>query len=186
MQSLLISLSLLNLVPTYESFLTASEPTSPPEKIPIGNSSIQFNHKKESISSSLFLSRQDDITAKKNSAKPILNNHTNNKTHLIFPGGGIFFYWQAGVITYLREQNYKLLQNNNNDDDIQNKVHFTGASAGALCATLTCTDVNFEQATELALQKAEDVGVWDRPLGLYGIWGDMIEDWLDELLPENS
>jgi len=29
-------------------------------------------------------------------------------------------------------------------------------------------------------------GVWDRPLGLYGIWGDMIDSWLDELLPEND
>lgn len=109
------------------------------------------------------------------------NTSMNNTktTHMIFPGGGIFFYWQAGVITYLREQNYNLMNNDN-------QVQFTGASAGALCATLTCTDVNFESATELALSLAEDAGVWDRPLGLYGIWGDMIETWLDELLPENS
>jgi len=100
------------------------------------------------------------------------------RTDLVFPGGGIFFYWQAGVITYLREQNYNIL-----DDDT---IHFTGASAGALCASLTSSGVDFEHATELALNLAEDYGVWDRPLGLQGIWGSMIESWLDELLPENA
>ena len=98
--------------------------------------------------------------------------------NIIFPGGGIFFYWQAGVITHLREQSYPLI---NND-----QLHFTGASAGALCATLTASEVDFESATTLALDKARVAGVWDRPLGLYGIWGDMIDSWLDELLPEND
>lgn len=98
-----------------------------------------------------------------------------SKPHLIFPGGGIFFYWQAGAVTYLREQKYDL-----------SNVEFTGGSAGALTATLAATDVNYELATESALQMAQDAGVWDRPLGLYGIWGPLIETWLDELLPENS
>lgn len=95
--------------------------------------------------------------------------------NIIFPGGGIFFYWHAGVISYLREKEYPLLDNPD--------LHFTGASAGALCATLTATGVDFEKATSLALAKARDAGVWDRPLGLYGIWGPMIDEWLDELLP---
>ncbi len=103
---------------------------------------------------------------------------TTRNTHLIFPGGGIFFYWQAGCVTYLREKNYNIL-------DDGNTVKFTGASAGALCATLATTNVDFEQATELALSKAEDAGVWERPLGLMGIWGDMIETWLDELIPDD-
>lgn len=122
---------------------------------------------------------------------PSLNSNNNNlslsnketkndqKTHIIFPGGGIFFYWQAGVMTYLREKNYNIL----NDD---NRITFTGASAGALCATLTTANVDFERATELALSKAGDAGIWDRPLGLAGVWGEIIYDWLDELLPENS
>mmetsp|Transcript_15159 Transcript_15159/g.22917 ORF Transcript_15159/g.22917 Transcript_15159/m.22917 type:complete len:283 (-) Transcript_15159:300-1148(-) len=105
---------------------------------------------------------------------------TNTKnTHLIFPGGGIFFYWQAGCISYLREKNYSLL-----DDD--NTVKFTGASAGALCATLAVTNVDFEEATELALRQSEEEGIWDRPLGLYGIWGGVVERWLDELIPADS
>ncbi len=30
---------------------------------------------------------------------------------------------------------------------------------------------------------SEDAGVFDRPLGLMGIWGNIIYAWLDELLP---
>lgn len=95
--------------------------------------------------------------------------------HVVFPGGGIFFYWQAGAVTYLRENGYDL-----------NHVSFSGASAGALTATLTATGVDFERATDLALNLAAQAGVWDRKGGLQGIWGPMIEQWLDELLPRNA
>jgi len=94
---------------------------------------------------------------------------------LIFPGGGLFFYWQAGVISYLQEEGYNL-----------SNAHLAGASAGALSATLAATGVDFYEATELALSLSEEAGVWDRPLGLQGIWGDMIHTWLDELLPRNA
>lgn len=95
--------------------------------------------------------------------------------HLIFPGGGLFFYWQAGTVTYLREQGYDM-----------NRITASGASAGALTATLMATNVDFLKATELALQMAEDAGVWDRSGGLQGIWGPIIREWLEELLPENA
>lgn len=95
--------------------------------------------------------------------------------HLVFPGGGIFFYWQAGVVTYMREQGYNLTAST-----------ATGASAGALTATLAKTNVDFARATELALTMAEDAGLWNRKEGLQGIWGPIIEDWLDQLLPENA
>ena len=29
---------------------------------------------------------------------------------------------------------------------------------------------------------AEEAGVWDRPLGLQGVWGSIIYEWLDRLL----
>jgi predicted acylesterase/phospholipase RssA len=96
--------------------------------------------------------------------------------HVVFPGGGIFFYWQAGAVTYLRENGY----------DLGGGVSFSGASAGALTATLTATGVDFERATDLALHLAAEAGVWDRTGGLQGIWGPMIEQWLDELLPPNA
>lgn len=102
---------------------------------------------------------------------------TPKKTQLIYPGGGIFFYWQAGVITYLREAGYDLSSEN---------LHHIGASAGALCATLTATKVDIEKATSLALEKAEQSGVWDRPLGLMGVWGQIIETWLDELITDKD
>jgi hypothetical protein len=100
---------------------------------------------------------------------------SSSPPHLVFPGGGIFFYWQAGAVSYLREQGYNLTA-----------VTAAGASAGALTATLTATGVDFYQATELALDMADQAGVWGRSGGLQGIWGPMIHDWLDELLPENA
>lgn len=62
---------------------------------------------------------------------------------------------------------------------------FSGASAGALTGTLASTDVDFYKATDLALQLAANARVWDRPLGLQGVWGPLIEEWLDALLPES-
>ena len=94
-------------------------------------------------------------------------------TRIVFPGGGIFFYYQAGLINFLRER-YDL-----------STCSFAGASAGALTATLTAADVDFFEATDLALKMAADAGVWDRSGGLQGIWGPMIEEWLDALLPES-
>lgn len=102
-------------------------------------------------------------------------NGNEHVPHLIFPGGGIYFYWQAGAVTYLREQKYDL-----------SSASITGASAGALSAVLTATQVDFYRATELALQMAAEARVWDRGLGLQGIWGDMIYQWLDELLPQDA
>ena len=107
---------------------------------------------------------------------PLLSDSTTPQRHLVFPGGGIFFYWQAGYIDYLRQQHY----------DLSTSISMTGASAGALCATLTASDVDFVTATQLALDMARDAGVWDRQGGLQGIWSGMIRDWLDQLLPENA
>lgn len=102
----------------------------------------------------------------------LMGNGESDRSHLALVGGGIFFYWQAGVIEYLREQDYDL-----------NSCTFSGASAGALTATLAATEVDFYEATDLALKMAADVGVWDRRGGLQGIWGPLIEEWLQTLLP---
>jgi predicted acylesterase/phospholipase RssA len=84
------------------------------------------------------------------------------------------FYWQAGVITHLREAGYDL-----------SSCTFSGASAGALTATFSTTDVDFYDATDLALELAANAGVWDRRGGLANIWGPMIEEWLYDLLPQS-
>jgi len=109
-----------------------------------------------------------------NQPQQSLKTSCPDSPHIIFPGGGIFFYWQAGAVSYLQDKGYDL-----------DKVTFTGASAGSLTATLTAANVDFEKATEIALRLAEEGGVCDRPLGLQGVWGTMIETWLDELLPED-
>ena len=78
---------------------------------------------------------------------------------------------------YLQENGYNLSSSN---------LLLAGASAGALSATLAKTNVNPYDATELALQMSDDAGVWDRPLGLQGVWGSIIYDWLDRLLPDDA
>lgn len=105
-------------------------------------------------------------------------NVTPAQSHptIIFPGGGIFFYWQAGAITYLRDEaGYDF-----------SALPLSGASAGALAATLTATNTDFEAATNLALDFCDEYSIWERPLGLFGVWGGIIEQWLDELLPEDA
>jgi hypothetical protein len=79
-------------------------------------------------------------------------------------------------VSYLREQDGRY-----NIDDLQ----LGGASAGALTATLTAANVDFYEATDLALRMAKEAGIWDRKEGLQGIWGPLISDWLDELLPDD-
>ena len=76
---------------------------------------------------------------------------------------------------YLQENSYDL-----------SSILLSGASAGALSATIAKTDISPYQATELALQMSEQAGVWERPLGLMGIWGGIIYEWLDKLLPGES
>ncbi|KAG7361634.1 hypothetical protein IV203_036735 [Nitzschia inconspicua] len=111
-------------------------------------------------------------TSTKDLIPTIVEETETPSPHIIFPGGGIFFYYQAGLVHFLRENKYDL-----------SNCTFAGASAGALTASLTATDVDFYEATDLALSMAAKAGVWDRSSGLQGIWGPMIEDWLDTLLP---
>ncbi len=115
----------------------------------------------------------DDAFVKKSQPETTDDGSQASATHIVFPGGGIFFYYQAGLVNFVRER-YDL-----------SSCTFAGASAGALTATLTAADVDFFEATDLALKQAADAGVWDRSSGLQGIWGPLIEEWLDELLPES-
>ena len=110
----------------------------------------------------------------------VLNNRNQEekkirKPLLSFPGGGIYFYWQLGVIHYLRHKKYDL-----------DNVQFVGASAGALTSTLVACNVDIIKATDLAIQLAAKHDIWKRGLGLVGIWGEIVEEWLDRLLPRNA
>ena len=146
------------------------------------------------------ISRSSNRTAgtKTTTAEDEIQQRRIDQHHFIFPGGGIYFYWQAGFMCYLREQGYDLSpssqfstgssENGNGDAIVTTPpTTFTGASAGALTATLTATNVDFYDATELALRLAKDANVWNRgPYGLQGIWGPMIYEWLDTLLPSTA
>lgn len=91
---------------------------------------------------------------------------------LVYPGGGIFFWHQAGSVKALARRL-----------DLAN-TPCVGASAGALAATLAVNNADMDIALESALRLSHEAGVFDRgPWGLAGIWGPIIEQWLDELLP---
>jgi hypothetical protein len=89
-------------------------------------------------------------------------------------GSGLFFWWQLGAVAYLRDR-YDLC-----------KVKQVGASGGALAAVLAACDVCPDRTMDVALELSERYGVWTRPLGLMGVWGRIVEEWLDELLPEDA
>ncbi|KAL4419027.1 hypothetical protein ABPG77_010014 [Micractinium sp. CCAP 211/92] len=93
---------------------------------------------------------------------------------LSFAGGGIFFWWELGCLRYLH-RNFDL-----------SKVQLVGASAGGLIATLAACGVDEDKAVRVAYRIAQEYGVFERPGGLAGIWGSLIREWLDELLPEDA
>lgn len=66
------------------------------------------------------------------------------------------------------------------------RVPMVGASGGALCAVLARCGVDPEKVTESAYKLSLDHNIWERPLGLVGVWGGIIESWLDALLPHDA
>jgi len=120
-------------------------------------------------------SKNEDVDVNVDDDTLLGSRKNNNCPCIIFPGGGLFFYWQAGVIAHLQREGYDL-----------SSATLSGASAGALSATLAKTNVHPYDATELALKMSEEAGIWDRPAGLQGVWGGIIYDWLDQLLPEDA
>ena len=99
-------------------------------------------------------------------------------TYFIFPGGGIFFAWQAGVMTYLKQHDYDLSDSS---------CRFLGSSAGSLMATMSALNVDLEEALQTALDLAANkYDVWDRPKGLQGVLLDMIDEWLQIMIPQDA
>jgi hypothetical protein len=91
-------------------------------------------------------------------------------------GGGIFYFWQLGVVKYLAER-YDLTDP---------RLAFLGASAGSLLVVLAACGVPADDALAGAHRLALEHGIFDRPLGVAGIWGAIIRRWLDDLLPPNA
>ena len=80
----------------------------------------------------------------------------------------------AGVIKYL-SQVYDLSQ-----------VQFRGASAGALVSTFAACGVTPDAALATAHELALEYQIFERPLGLAGVWGGLVRTWLDVLLPADA
>ena len=66
------------------------------------------------------------------------------------------------------------------------KVPMAGASGGALASVLAACGVPADRAFQRAYDLSLTHGIWDRPLGLVGVWGALIEEWLDDLLPDDA
>jgi hypothetical protein len=95
---------------------------------------------------------------------------------LIFPGGGVMFWWQSGVVKALQER-YDLLNKHN--------LTLSGASAGSISCVMAMCNVNMDHAMHVAVRLADEAGVFTRTGGLSGVWGGLIERWLEELLPDD-
>ena len=93
-----------------------------------------------------------------------------------FTGGGIYFWYQAGCVKYLVSSGRKLKEN----------VKIIGSSAGSLSATLLTLNCNIEEAAEFAIYQAHREKLFENPLGLAGVWGALVEEWLQKLIGEKS
>jgi hypothetical protein len=82
--------------------------------------------------------------------------------------------WQLGAMAYLA-QRYDLT-----------RVPMVGASGGAICAALARCGVRAEDAAAAATRLSREHRIWDKPLGLAGAYGRLIEAWLDDLLPADA
>jgi hypothetical protein len=99
---------------------------------------------------------------------------TKPPLRIAWAGSGIYFWWQLGAVHYLL-QRYNL-----------SVVPARGASGGGLAAVLAACGADPLEVMETAYQLSVDNKIWERPLGLAGAWGGLIEDWLDELLPPDA
>lgn len=98
------------------------------------------------------------------------------KKVVCFHGGAKYFFWNIGAIQYLVEHEIFLPC-----QDL-----FVGMSAGALCAVLTICQIPPEHILSSVDTICQKYNVFHRPWGLFGIWSSMIEEWLEELLPEDA
>lgn len=93
-----------------------------------------------------------------------------------FPGQGVLFWWQQGAVSALRPH----LPFGSPD------LHLSGASAGACTAVLAACGVRTPDVLDAAEALAARARVFERPLGLAGVWGSLLREWFDELLPADA
>ncbi|PNH11898.1 Patatin-like phospholipase domain-containing protein 1 [Tetrabaena socialis] len=136
-------------------------------------------HSSASARASTIVSFQNaDSAALPAPATMLLDSPTASKpkpaTTLSWAGAGIFFFWQLGAMKFLSER-YDLT-----------RVPMAGASGGALASVLAACGVPADEVLQRAYDLSVKYGIWERPLGLVGVWGSLIEQWLDDLLPDDA
>lgn len=140
--------------------------TSSPSASPSPSASV-FQQQEEMLASTSSMDGE-------NAGIPSLVAVAEKATAISWAGSGLYFFWQLGAMKYLAEHM-----------DLS-KVPMSGASGGGLVAVLAAcgvpADLVFKRAYELSLQ----YNIWERPLGLTGVWGSLVEEWLNELLPDNA
>jgi hypothetical protein len=103
----------------------------------------------------------------------VTNLHAN--PGIVFPGSGIYFWWQAGAVKALGSR-FDL-----------GLAQFAGTSGGSLAATIAACDTDPDHAFEVAWRLCKASGAFERGAwGLYGIWGGIVREWLDEILPPDA
>eukprot|EP00884_Botryococcus_braunii_P003557 jgi/Botrbrau1/13201/Bobra.0351s0014.2 len=93
---------------------------------------------------------------------------------IVGTAGGIYCFWQLGVFEGLK-RHWNLSQ-----------CSFVGASSGGLVSALAACDVSCEEAMTHAFRLASRRDVFNRRLGLLGIWGSIVRQWLEDLLPQDA
>jgi hypothetical protein len=96
------------------------------------------------------------------------------RLQISWAGSGIYFWWQLGAVHYLLQQ-FEL-----------DKVSMTGASGGGFAAVLAACNVDPLEVMDSAYKLSLEHNIWERPLGLMGVWGGIIEEWLHDLLPADA
>lgn len=91
-----------------------------------------------------------------------------------WPGYGILVFLQLGVLAHLNATRHPAAA-----------VH-VGSSAGAMAAAFAVCQVDPRDAIDAAAALCDEYRVWDRPLGLVGVWGSMVRAWLRKLLPADA
>ncbi|CAI7903110.1 unnamed protein product [Closterium sp. NIES-54] len=86
----------------------------------------------------------------------------------------MFFYWQMGAAAVVSRHG------------AVDEARLVGASAGALAATLTACGVDATAAARAAFDLSLANGVWDRPAGMAGVWGRLVGEWLELMLPADA
>ena len=114
-------------------------------------------------------SDEEDIPASRTPLFPM-----DDRPILGVAGGGVFFFWEVGVLKYLSEK-YRLQD-----------MNLIGVSAGALASVLVACQVDFDRSVRRAYDICLERDIFNRPGGLQGVWGDILRQWLDDLLPEDA